>query len=203
MGVVHYEQKLDDIKNLNLSKMYIDIGAKNKEEALKSVNIGDVACFVGDAVKQGDMIISKALDDRCGCAVVIQAIKDMKDTENEIYFVFTVQEELGLRGAKTAAYQIKPDLAIAVDVTLTGDTPNCHPMEVKCGKGPAIKIKDRSIICHPKVKNLLERAAKKINIPYQFEILEFGGNDSGAIHISAGGVPSGTISIPCRYAQSC
>ena len=202
MGVVHYEEKLDDMKNLNLSKMYIDIGAKNKEEALKSVNIGDVACFVGDAVKQGDMIISKALDDRCGCAVVIQAIKDMKDTENEIYFVFTVQEELGLRGAKTAAYQIKPDLAIAVDVTLTGDTPNCHPMEVKCGKGPAIKIKDRSIICHPKVKNLLERAAKKINIPYQFEILEFGGNDSGAIHISAGGVPSGTISIPCRYVHS-
>lgn len=202
IGVVHYEQKLDNIKNLNFSKMYIDIGANSKEEALKSVNIGDVACFVGDAQRQGDMIISKALDDRSGCAVVIQAIKDMKETENEIYYVFTVQEELGLRGAKTAAYQIKPDLAIAVDVTLTGDTPKCHPMEVKCGEGPAIKIKDRSIICHPKVKKILVESAKRINIPYQFEILEFGGNDSGAIHISAGGVPSGAISIPCRYVHS-
>lgn len=202
IGIIHYEQKLNDIKNLNLSKMYIDIGASNKEETLKSVNIGDVACFVGDVTRQGDMIISKALDDRSGCAVVIQAIKDMKETENEIYYVFTVQEELGLRGAKTAAYQIKPDLAIAVDVTLTGDTPQCHPMEVKCGKGPAIKIKDRSIICHPKVKKLLVDSAKRINIPYQFEILEFGGNDSGAIHISVGGIPSGAISIPCRYVHS-
>ncbi|MDQ2086786.1 M42 family metallopeptidase [Herbivorax sp. ANBcel31] len=202
IGAVHYEQKLEDIKNLNLSKMYIDIGASSKEEALKSVSIGDVACFAGDAKNQGDTIISKALDDRSGCAVLIKAIEDMKKTENEIYYVFTVQEELGLRGAKTAAYQIKPDLAIAVDVTLTGDTPNARPMEVKLGKGPAIKIKDRSIICHPKVRKLLEQSAKRINIPYQFEILESGGNDSGAIHISAGGVPSGAISIPCRYVHS-
>ncbi|TYQ15468.1 UNVERIFIED_CONTAM: endoglucanase [Acetivibrio alkalicellulosi] len=202
IGALHYEQKLDDLKNLKLSKMYIDIGVDSKEEALKLVGIGDVACFVGDCVKQGNIIISKALDDRSGCAVVIDAINNMPKTENEIYYVFTVQEELGLRGAKTAAYQIKPDLAIAVDVTLTGDTPNSHLMEVKCGKGPAIKIKDRSIICHPKVKKLLENSAKKINIPYQYEVLEAGGSDPGAIHISAGGVPSGAISIPCRYVHS-
>lgn len=202
MGAVFYEDKLEDMKNLKLSKMYIDIGVKSKEEAQKLVKIGDVACFVGDAIKQGDMIISKALDDRSGCAVVVEAIKQMGKTDNEIYFVFTVQEELGLRGAGTAAYKINPDMAIAVDVTLTGDTPESHPMEVKCGEGPAIKIKDRSVLCHPEVKKLLEESAKKINIPYQFEILEMGGSDPGSIHITAGGIPSGAISIPCRYVHS-
>lgn len=202
IGAVFYEDKLEDMKNLKLSKMYIDIGAKDKNEAEKSVRIGDVASFVGDTVRQGDMVFSKAIDDRSGCAVLIKAIKELPQTDNEIYFVFTVQEELGLRGAKTAAYQLKPDMAIAVDVTATGDTPEALLMEVKCGAGPAIKIKDRSIICHPEVKKLLEESAKNINIPYQYEVLEFGGSDPGAIHISAGGVPSGAISIPCRYVHS-
>lgn len=202
MGAVFYEDKLEDMKSLKLSKMYIDIGAKDKSDAEKSVRIGDVACFVGDAVRQGDMVISKAIDDRSGCAVLIEAIKQLPQTENEIYFVFTVQEELGLRGAKTAAYQLKPDIAIAVDVTATGDTPEANLMEVKCGGGPAIKIKDKSVICHPDVKRLLEVSAKNINIPYQYEVLEFGGSDPGAIHISGGGVPSGAISIPCRYLHS-
>jgi endoglucanase len=202
IGAVYYEDKLEDIKNLKLSKMYIDIGAKSREEAEKVVSIGDVACFEGSAVKQGDIIISKALDDRSGCAVLIKAIKNLTQTKNELYFVFTVQEELGLRGARTAAYSIRPDIAIAVDVTLTGDTPQSHPMEVKCGMGPAIKIKDRSVICHPEVKRLLEDAAKRKKIPYQFEILEVGGSDPGAIHITAGGIPSGAISVPARYVHS-
>jgi putative aminopeptidase FrvX len=202
LGAVFYEDKLEDMKNLKLSKMYIDIGAKDKKDAEKSVRIGDVACFVGDTKKLGNMVVSKALDDRSGCAVLIKAIKELPETDNEIYFVFTVQEELGLRGAKTAAYQLKPDIAIALDVTATGDTPEANLMEVKCGNGPAIKIKDRSVICHPEIKNLLEESAKRLNIPYQFEVLEFGGSDPGAIHISAGGVPSGAISIPCRYVHS-
>jgi len=202
VGAVYYEDKLEDMKDLRFSKMYIDIGASNREEAEKSVKIGDTACFAGEAVKQGDMVISKALDDRSGCAVVVKAIKDLPQTDNEIYFVFTVQEELGLRGAGTAAYSIKPDMAIAVDVTMTGDTPESHAMEVKCGRGPAIKIKDRSVICHPQVRKLLEEAAEKNGIPYQLEILEAGGSDPGSIHITAGGIPSGAISIPCRYVHS-
>ncbi|MCX7709622.1 MAG: M42 family metallopeptidase [Clostridia bacterium] len=202
IGAVFYEEKLDEMKNLKLSKMYIDIGAASRAEAEKKVSIGDTAAFVGEAVQEGDMIISKALDDRSGCAVVIETIKNLPKTENEIYFVFTVQEELGLRGAKTAAYGIKPDIAIAVDVTLTGDKPESKPMEVKCGAGPAIKIKDRSVICHPEIKKLLEDCAKRLNIPYQFEILEEGGSDPGAIHLTAGGIPSGAISIPCRYVHS-
>ncbi|AUS96261.1 aminopeptidase [Clostridium thermosuccinogenes] len=202
IGSVFYEEKLDDMKNLKLSRMYIDIGAKSREEAEKKVRIGDTACFVGDAVQTGDMIISKALDNRSGCAVLIKVIQNLPETDNELYFVFTVQEELGLRGARTAAYQIQPDIAIAIDVTDTGDTPECHPMAVKCGAGPTIKIKDSSLICHPEVKRLLEDAAKEIGIPYQYEVLESGGTDVGAIHTAVGGVPSGAVSIPCRYIHS-
>jgi len=202
IGAVFYEEKLEEMKNLKLSKMYIDIGAKNREDAEKRVRIGDTACFVGEAVQEGDMIISKSLDDRSGCAVLIKTIKELPETENELYFVFTVQEELGLRGAKTSAFGIMPDMAIAVDVTDTGDTPECELMEVKCGGGPAIKIKDRSIMVHPDVKRLLEESARELGIPYQYEVLEKGGSDPGAIHLTGGGIPSGAVSIPCRYIHS-
>lgn len=202
IGVVAFEEKLDDIKKLNLSKMYIDIGAKSREEAEKLVKIGDTACFCGNAIKQGNYAISKAMDDRCGCAVAIEALKNLPETDNEIYFVFTVQEELGLRGAKTAAYQVMPDFAIVLDVTTTGDKPESHLMEVKLGAGPTIKIKDNSVICHPEVRKLLEDSAKNINIPFQYEILERGGTDAGTIHLTGGGIPSGAISIPSRYVHS-
>lgn len=201
-GAVFYEQKLDDMKSLKLSSMYIDIGAKSREEASGKIKIGMAASFENEAVLEGDMIISKALDDRCGCAVLVELIKNLPETDNELYFVFTVQEELGLRGAKTSAYSLMPDIAIAVDVTDTGDTPECAHMELKCGAGPAIKIKDTSIICHRDVKLLLEESAKKGNIPVQYEILDHGGSDPGAIHLVAGGIPSGAVSIPCRYIHS-
>mgnify|MGYP000147094513 CR=1 FL=1 len=200
-GVVFYEQK-EELKNLKLSNMYIDIGAKNKEETEKKVKIGDTACFVGSTYKQENVIISKALDNRIGCAVLIKAIKEIETAKNELYFVFTVQEELGLRGAKTAAYKIMPDFAVVVDVTETGDTPECKTMEVKLGNGPAIKIKDNSVICHPFVKNILENKAKEIGIPYQYEILEEGGSDTGSILLTGGGIPAGAVSIPCRYVHS-
>jgi putative aminopeptidase FrvX len=97
---------------------------------------------------------------------------------------------------------LEPDLAIAVDVTATGDTPKCKPMAVSLGDGPAIKIKDASVLAHPKVKELMITTAQKHGIPYQLEILEYGGTDSGAIHLSRSGVPSGVLSIPCRYVHS-
>lgn len=202
IGAVSFEEKLEDIKNLRLQKMYIDIGAKNREEAEQLVKIGDTACFVGETKRQGDFIISKTLDNRSGCAIAIETLKNMPDSANEVYFVFTVQEEMGLRGAKTAAFQIMADFAIALDVTATGDKPESHLMDLKAGAGPAIKIKDRSVICHPMVKALLEDSAKKLNVPYQYEILEQGGTDAGAIHTTGGGIPSGVLSIPTRYVHS-
>lgn len=201
MGVVGME-KLDEMKDLALNKMFIDIGACSKEEAMKKVNVGDAACFYTPYVQNDDYIMAKALDDRIGCYVTIEALKALKDCPNEVYFVFTVQEEVGLRGAKTAAYGIDPDMGIAIDVTLTGDTPKAKTMDVKMGKGTAIKIKDNSVLAHPTVKNLMIETAKENNIPYQLEILEGGGTDSGAIHLTKSGVPSGVISVPCRYVHS-
>lgn len=199
IGVVWYEENIDNMKNAQLDKMYIDIGAGSREEAEKLVKVGDMAVFVGDTVEQNGKIISKALDDRIGCAVLIEtALKDIR-TDNEIYYVFTTQEEVGLRGAKTAAFGIVPDMALAIDVCDTGDTPGCKPMAVRLGEGPAIKIKDRSVISHPEVKDRLIKAAEKENIPYQLEVMLEGGTDAGSIHITAGGIPSGGVSIPSRF----
>ncbi|TCO71790.1 M42 family metallopeptidase [Marinisporobacter balticus] len=201
IGVIGMEH-LEDMKKLKLDKMYIDIGSKNKEDAMQKVTIGDVACFYRLYTTLNDAITAKALDDRIGCFIAIETLKKIKDSSNELYFVFTVQEELGLRGAKTAAFGIDPDLGIAVDVTTTGDTPKAKAMAVKLGKGPAIKIKDNSLLSHPAVKSLMINTAKDHKIPYQLEVLEFGGTDSGAIHVTRSGVPSGVLSIPCRYVHS-
>lgn len=201
IGVVGCE-KIDSLKDLSLDKLFIDIGASSKEEAEEKVSIGDVCVYYSEPIIDDRNVVSPALDDRIGCFIMIEILKSLKDSKNDLYFVFTVQEEVGTRGAKTAGYAIEPDMAISFDVTATGDTPNSRPMAVKLGKGPAIKIKDNSILCHPTVKNLMIEQAKKNSIPYQLEVLEFGGTDSGAIHLTRGGVPSGVISIPCRYIHS-
>ncbi len=120
----------------------------------------------------------------------------------DTYFVFTVQEEVGLRGAKTSTYGIEPDLGIAIDVTLTGDTPEAKRMEVSLGKGPTIKVKDNSVLVPPKVKDMMIAIAEEKGIPYQLEILERGGTDAGAMQLSRDGVLAGAISIPCRYVHS-
>ena len=122
--------------------------------------------------------------------------------ENDLYFCFTAQEEVGLRGARTAAYSIEPDYALAVDVTDTGDTPECEKMAVRMGGGAAVKVMDRSIICDADVRCLLIELAKRNKIPYQLEVMCDGGTDAGAIHTSRGGVKTGGVSIPTRYIHS-
>ncbi len=199
IGVVGYEEKIKEIKDVNVSNLYIDIGAKNKQEAEKIVQIGDCAVFVGDFYCQGDKVISRALDNRLGVYILIEALKEIKDNKNDLYFVFTTQEEVGLRGAKTSAFEIEPDFAIAVDVTDTGDTPECNLMSLKQGEGAAIKIKDISILCSSKVKDALINCAQENNIKYQLEVLERGGCDAGAIHVTKAGIKTGAVSIPVRY----
>lgn len=194
--------RLDSPKDLEMKKLFIDIGAKNKAEASALVSIGDVAVFTAPFESNDNIIMTKALDDRLGCYVAIEAAKQLSKTENEVYFTFTVQEEVGLRGAKTSAFNINPDLAIAIDVTLTGDTPNCNPMAMNIGDGVAIKVKDGSMITAPSVKKLMIDTCKENNIPYQLEVLEGAGTDAGAIHITRGGILSGCISIPTRYVHS-
>lgn len=200
VGAIYQEK--GSWKELTIDKLYIDIGAENKEEALQKVKLGEFGIFHREFEDLGDRLIAKSMDDRVGCAVLIDALKKIRNPKNTLYFVFTSQEEVGLRGARTAAYGLEPDLGIALDVTLTGDMPEARRMEVSLGKGAAIKVKDSSLITHPKVKDLLVNLAEENKIPYQMEVLEAGGTDAGAIHVTKAGVPSGAISIPTRYVHS-
>ncbi|MDW7652145.1 MAG: M42 family metallopeptidase [Bacillota bacterium] len=195
-------EKLDDIKKLTLDKLYIDIGAKDKEDARQKVKLGDIATYHRDATLAGTRMIGKAMDNRAGCAVLIKVMQALGKTDNEIYAVFTTQEEVGLRGSRTSSYRVSPDLGLAVDVTLVGDTPEAPTMDVSLGKGPTVKVKDASVICHPRLKEFLAALAEKNNIPYQFEVLVAGGTDAGAIHLTKEGIPSGVISVPCRYVHT-
>lgn len=200
IGVINAEK--GDPATAGVDKLYIDIGATSKEEAECKVSIGDFAVFRQDCVDLGNRVVAKAMDDRIGCVVLVEAAKILKNSPNEIHFVFTVQEELGLRGATASAYSVDPDIGIALDVTRTGDTPEPYVMDVSLGKGPTIKIKDSGIISNPKVKDLLVQTAKEQNIPYQFEVLVGGATDAASIEKTRGGVPSGVISIPSRYVHS-
>lgn len=197
-GVIYTEK---ENKNLQISKMYIDVGMSNKEEAEQKIKIGDTAVFEGSFHENNGRIISKSLDNRAGCFVLTEAAKLVK-TDNDLYFVFTAQEEVGLRGARTAAFSIVPDLAVAIDVTDTGDTPNCEEMAVKLGGGACIKVMDRSVICDSEIRTALIELAKKNGIPYQLEIMTEGGTDAGVIHLTKEGVKTGGISIPTRYIHS-
>ncbi len=201
IGVIFYDMA-KDIEKIGFNDMYIDIGAKSDKDAEKLVNIGDCAGFVGEFFENGDAVVSKSLDDRVGCYVLIEALKRVKNTDNNIYAVFTSQEELGLRGATTGAYAIDPDIALAIDVTDTADMPGSTPMAVTLGGGAAIKIKDSRSISSSYVVDILKRLSKENNLSYQLEVLTRGGTDAGAIHMTRGGVKTATLSVPTRYIHS-
>ncbi|MGD2148045.1 MAG: M42 family metallopeptidase [Anaerolineae bacterium] len=198
IGVIGLEQKRDDReKTPQIEQLFIDVGATSRDDC--PVRVGDSACFVRTFTAMGNRLVSKAMDDRIGCAVLVEVLRRLKETPNDLYVVFAVQEEVGLRGAQTSAYGIDPDMAIAVDVTGTGDAPESMPMAVKLGEGPAIKVRDRRMISHPKVRQLLEDSAKEAGIPYQLEVLMYGSTDAAAIQLVRAGVPAGCLSVPCRY----
>lgn len=194
------EKKLEEI---SLNDLYLDIGAESEESARKMVQVGDVAMYEGEVQQLGQMLLSPYCDDLIACAALLSAMSQVEKSENDLYFVFTVQEEVGLRGAATAAYAIDPDFGVCMDVTRTGDNPSEKAkMVVKLGAGPTIKIKDVSLLCNPQVIAHLREAAKEGDVPYQDEVLTAGGTDSAAIQKTRGGVLSGCISIPCRYIHS-
>ncbi len=180
-----------------LAHLFIDTGATSKEDS--TVTVGDVAGFERPFLNLGKRLVAKSMDDRAAVAVAIQALKAIKNTVNEIYFVFSTQEEVGLRGAITAAYGVDPEVGIAIDVTRTGDTPKGVKMAVALGDGPAIKVRDASFIADPRVIDWMVNEAKAQGLPYQMEVLEAGGTDGAAIQRTRAGVPAGCLSIPCRY----
>ena len=165
------------------------------------IEAGSPAGFWREMQQRGNRIIAKSLDDRIGCVVAIEAMRKLKasGTPNEVHFAFTVQEEVGLRGARTAAYNIDPDIGIALDVTATGDEIKNRKMAIKLGGGAAIKVQDSSLIVPKHIVEWMTQRAEADGIPHQREILTGGGTDAGAIQLSRSGVPSGCISIPTRF----
>jgi len=193
-------ERIDDPKDLKHEKMFIDIGATSRDEARRHVEVGDVATYQRPLSAMGGLLSSKSMDDRIGCVVVAETLRRLKNCPHDVYAVFTTQEEVGLRGAKTAAYGVDPQFGLAYDVCPVGDTPKAQSiLNTALGAGAAIKAKDNSVIVPPKVKNMLVRTAEAAGIKYQLEVLAAGGTDTGAIQLTKSGVLAGCISIPTRY----
>ncbi|HLW48456.1 MAG TPA: M20/M25/M40 family metallo-hydrolase [bacterium] len=154
------------------------------------------------------LVMGKALDDRAGCAVLIKTLEALAGggggLDGTLVCAFTIGEETGLRGARTAAYQIEPDVALAIEGTIAADLPGVSgPKRVtSLGRGPAITIADRSMVVRPQLVQALERVAETQGIPYQHKRPAYGGTDAGAIHTSGRGVLAGSVSVPCRYIHS-
>lgn len=200
-GIIGIENPRKNFSGMpRINQMFIDLGVDNKKEC--PVDIGDVAAFDRAYTDLGNRLVSKAMDNRIGVYVLIETLKKLKGGPNEIVGVFSVQEEVGVRGATAAAYGVDPDLGIAIDVTAWGDTPNADLARVDLGKGPAIKIKDAGMISDPRVVAWMEAGAKRAKIPFQREILLAGSTEARAIQLTRSGVPVGCVSIPCRYVHS-
>ena len=196
-------------KPVDIKDMFIDIGASSKEEAMEwGVKPGDmvVPYFEFTVMNNEKMLLAKAWDNRIGCAIAIDVLKNLHKEKhpNVVYGVGAAQEEVGLRGARTSAHKVKPDIGFAVDVGIAGDTPGVTEKEAlgKMGKGPQIVLYDASMVSHKGLRDFVTNVADELNIPYQFESIPGGGTDAGSIHLTASGVPSLAVTIATRYIHS-
>ena len=185
-----------------LSEMYIDIGADSKEDALKNIKYGDSINYVSDFTVTSDSITSKALDDRFGCLVLIELIKS--ELEYDMDFAFVVQEEVGLRGAKVAAFTVDPEFALVIETTTAADIPEIDTNKQVCNlsDGAVISVMDRRTIYDKDMVALAFDCAEKSDIKAQYKRAVAGGNDAGVIHSSKSGVRTLAVSLPCRYLHS-
>jgi endoglucanase len=200
---IHLQKAAEREKAYTYDQLYIDIGAQSKEEAAGKIQIGDFAYLgtacesFGDGLRKG-----KAFDDRVGCAILVDLLKQEYDFP--LTAAFTVQEEVGLRGAKVAAYQLEPDFAVVVEGTIAADVMEREEEEwvTELGKGPACSVIDNRTLYSPKLIRHVAEVARKNNIPLQFRRGASGGNDAGQIHLTKTGIPTLSLSVPCRYIHS-
>jgi endoglucanase len=183
--------------------LFIDIGADNIAQAnMKGADVGMMGVFDVEFMDLGDGYFrGKAFDDRAGCVVLAETFKALQDSPYNVVAVGSVQEELGIRGARTAAWQVEPDIGLALEGTFVADVPGTRPDRVssKIKGGPVLTIMDRATFTHPHILKTLIKTAKQKAIPFQFKKVPVGGTDAGAIHLTKAGVPSGTVAVPCRY----
>ncbi|MDY7039855.1 MAG: M42 family metallopeptidase [Chloroflexota bacterium] len=200
---VHLQEGQERSQVIKCDKLTIDIGATNKAEAEQLVRIGDYVAFATSFTDLGPTVKGKAFDDRVGCAVLVEIIKG-GPYPFDLYGVFTVQEEVGLRGARVAAYAVEPDVAFVLEGTICDDMPKKKDVSptTELGKGPAITIMDRSFAADRRLVQLLVNTATELDIPYQFKQPMLGGTDAGVIHKTKTGVPSAVVSVPARYIHS-
>jgi endoglucanase len=203
VGVVGVDNMYFPPKVPTTQDFYIDF---DTGDGAVNVQTGDVGAMQREMIVRGNRLTAKSMDDRIGCVVLIETMRRLKNQgqplPNELYFTFTTQEEVGIRGARAAAFSVDPDYGIAIDVTSTGDVPKNEKLDVKLGAGAAIKVRDAGHIVPPGIKNLMIQRATEANIPYQLEILDLGTTDASAIQATRAGIPSGAISIPCRFVHT-
>jgi endoglucanase len=207
-GIIGAE-RLEDMKDLQLSHLYVDIGASSKQEALDAVRLGDTAAFVSTLEVRGEQIIAKALDDRVGCAIMVECLKRLPDRarSHDYCWAFTSQEEVGVRGAQVAAQGFAPHFAVVIDVTPAGDTPKGLDSDVAFGGGATIKIYDTipplgGFVAPPGLTEFVRSVAIRNSIKWQADVLERGSTDAMSIHLTGGGVPCAVISVPTRYTHT-
>ncbi len=200
---VHAQKPSEWKKVIPYDKMFIDIGAQSEDEAQKKVKPGDYAAFATEFGEMGDgRLKGKAFDDRAGCAMLLEILS--ADHSVPLQAVFTVQEEIGLRGSQVAAWDLKPDLALVFEGTTCADIPESeeHGYSTTMGEGPAISIMDRTSVAHRGIVSQLVKLAEENDVPFQFRRSTAGGNDAGPIHLTREGIPTATVSTPCRYIHS-
>lgn len=205
-GLVYGVITFNDLSNafeisnpqMKLSDLFIDTGLTQKDLVRIGVRTGDYIFFKRKTINLGskNILSSKALDDRVGCYILIQLAKKLKSIKNETYFVFTVQEEMGLYGAKTSAYSIDPDWAIAVDVTNADDF--APDSTIRMSHGPCLTIKDAEMLSNRNIDNWIRDLSKKHKIPLQLDVSDFGTTDALNISVTKEGVPSTSINVPVR-----
>ncbi len=198
-GIMVPEQDLKS-EDFKAERFIVDIGAKDKKQAERLVKVGDTFALEPSYTRlRGNRICGRPVDDKIACAILMAAAKDADKFENDVTFVFSVQEEVGLRGSKVAAFRCRPDYGIAIDVTATGDAHGAKPMAVSLGGGAAVKIKDSSVICDGALVKKMSEIADSEGIKWQKEVLTAGGTDTAAIQMAAAGCKVGAISVPTRY----
>jgi len=210
---IHAMKEEERKQVVTYDKMFIDVGASSLEEARSmGIRVGSPITVRAEVFElKGDLVCGKAFDDRAGCAVLIEVLRRVKDPPFKIYAAFTVQEEVGLKGATVSAFTLRPTVGVAIDTAIATDHPGADEQEapVKLGAGPVILVADGrresladGLIANVKVRQWLEEAAERAKIPYQLEVLEGGTTDATAIQLSQRGVPAGVVSIPSRYTHS-
>ncbi len=207
-GVIGTE-RLEDMKDLKLEHLFVDIGAASKQEAMELVKLGDTAAFRSTLEVRGEQIIGKALDDRIGCAILVECMKRLAERakRHNYCWAFTSQEEVGVRGAQVAAQGFAPDFAVVIDVTPAADTPKGLDSDVAFGAGATIKIYDTipplgGFVAPPGLTEFVRRIAIKNSIKWQADVLERGSTDAMSIHLTGKGVPCAVISVPTRYTHT-